>query len=545
MKHLPGKPFTIKDFSPQGGGIDFLGLRWVGLTIVGRDLIPELNNVTTDMGTFFLGAWIPWKFHQLCQNEKDYTEKKYKAFREKIEVALSLTFREESGLDRDYGDVRNRIGNKQSCSMPTVLSFKAAHRNDSNSLYAAAIYGPSIHALGLITSYRSQAQSGKEPLSIAVTGDDSDTTHIVTGVDASLKKATNYRLIASLDSPEFDWNDIRLLGKAGLDPARYRALAYMTLKEAFSRKLLPQTPHDPGYARTLTARLILTTIRQRSGLSAEDMRNVWYAGMFSNGKPFKIKDEQLSAQQTRWSFFMARQYQRYAIELFLWCFEDGLLNGCRAVDEVIDHWMNRSKSGGEPLRGTFHDILKTRVGRLLRKDDILTSQAWNDEVPPGDSRFEYVEEPQNDKAVFHGLSMLAGWYWRMLSREQTGTMKELLTLGGSDRMSMSWFLQWLRLRQDRPIRDLLNDIFSDLIFAQHMRIALARFDGTAQRLRFLLGDSGIEPTVSARADLGQVGLPWMPDRLDTLISLLCDCDILTENKDTLGTGSRAKAVMDG
>ena len=28
----PASPFTTADFSPQGGGIDFLGLRWVSLT---------------------------------------------------------------------------------------------------------------------------------------------------------------------------------------------------------------------------------------------------------------------------------------------------------------------------------------------------------------------------------------------------------------------------------------------------------------------------------------------------------------------------------
>ena len=50
--------------------------------MVGRELIPEINNVTSDMGTFFLGAWIPWKFRQLCVGSKDYTEKNYKAFRE-------------------------------------------------------------------------------------------------------------------------------------------------------------------------------------------------------------------------------------------------------------------------------------------------------------------------------------------------------------------------------------------------------------------------------------------------------------------------------
>lgn len=138
--------------------------------------------------------------------------------------------------------------------------------------------------------------------------------------------------------------------------------------------------------------------------------------------------------------------------------------------------------------------------------------------------------------------MLAGWYWRMLSRKNDAKTKELMNLGGSDRMSIAWFLSWLNERRDLPMRDFLTDIFSDLVFAQHMRIALARFDGSAQRLRFLLGDSGIEPTISARADLGDVSLPWMPDRLDTLIGLLCDCDVLEWDDGTLKLGPRAAEV---
>lgn len=138
--------------------------------------------------------------------------------------------------------------------------------------------------------------------------------------------------------------------------------------------------------------------------------------------------------------------------------------------------------------------------------------------------------------------MIAGWYWRMLVRQQEGRTKTLMTLGGADRMSISWFLQWIAERRKLPIRAMLQEMFSSLIFAQHMRIALARFDGTAQRLRFLIGDGGIEPTVSARSDLGERDLPWMPDRLDTLAGLLCDCDVLMENEGVVRPGSAANSL---
>ena len=89
------KPFLTEDFSPRGGGIDFLGLRWVNLYMVGEYLIPQINNATRDMGTFCICAWIPWKFKQIC-NKADFTHENYKLFREKIEVAISFAIRDES-----------------------------------------------------------------------------------------------------------------------------------------------------------------------------------------------------------------------------------------------------------------------------------------------------------------------------------------------------------------------------------------------------------------------------------------------------------------
>jgi hypothetical protein len=540
---IPNKPFTTSDFSLRGGGIDFLGLRWVNLTIVGRDLIPELNNVTTDMGVFFLGAWIPWKFRQLCDNVGDYTEANYKSFREKVEVALSLTFREDCGVDRAFGLVRNRVGITQKCELPSRLSFEDAQRREPNSLYAAAIYGPSLRALGFLTSYYSLAREGERALNIAVPSDDTDAIQIVRGVDAELRKASSYRLIASLDSATVRGKDIQKLANAGLDPARFRASSHIALKRAFRRKLLPSDPDDQGYARTLTTKLLLATIQQRDRITTSDIRVAWYVGMFVDGKRLKFADPALSQHSQRWSCFMARQYQRFAIELFLWCFEDAIGHGSRSISDVIEHWSARTKTAGLNLNGTFIDLACKHAGSLLMTEETAISRAWNDRVHGGDVRFEHIAQPQDDKAVIHGLKMIAGWYWRMLVRMQNQETKDLMSLGGADRISMSWFLGWVSIRKNFPIREILRDIFSDLVFAQHMRIAVARFDGSSQRLRFLIGDGGIEPTVSAQKELGRVRLPWMPDRLDTLVGLLSDCGVLIESGGNLRLGPASSELL--
>jgi hypothetical protein len=534
-------PFLTDDFSPKGGGIDFLGLRWVNLTIVGRDLIPELNNVTADMGTFFLGAWIPWKFRQLCSSQRDYTAKKYNAFREKAEVALSLTLQDKEA-DRPWGAVRNRIGSTQQSPLPGGLSFQRAGRTPYNSLYAAAIYGPALRALGLISAYHSQAQDGRESVPIPVVADDEDTETIVRGVDDSLRRDGAYSRLASFESLDFDWKDIRGLAEAGLDPARYRAPQYGDLKLGFRRKLLPANSEAFGYARTLTCRLLVVTLAQRPGLSTRAIRDAWYTGMFADGAPLRLRAG-LTDHRLRWSAFLARQYQRYAIELFLWCFETALADGARSLEDIVGYWSKRAIRAGRGITGTFEGILEVTAGRTRQEDDLSTSEAWNREVHGEDDRFEVVEDPQGDEAVLHGLTMFAGWYWRMLARQTDVRTAELMQLGRSDRMSIAWFLKWLQERRTIPTAELLTDVFSDLIFAQHMRIALARFDGLAQRLRFLLGDTGIEPTLSARADLGQRELPMMSDRLDTLIGLLCDCDVLTTTDEAVDLGPAADEFL--
>jgi hypothetical protein len=541
MSQLPGNPFTTEDFSKRGGGIDFLGLRWVNLTIVGEHLIPELNNVTTDMGTTFLAGWIPWKFRQLCRNEKDYTEKNYKAFREKVEVALSLTLQHKD-LDRPCGLVRNRIGITQRCELPGELSFKSAKRTNQNSLYAAAIYGPALASLGMVKTYSSLAREGAKPLKIAVAGDDPDALQIISGVDRSLRQTSAYQLLASLGSAAFTQKDISKLAEAGLDPARYRHSDCRNLKTCFRRKLLPTEPTDQGYARTLTTRLLLATLEHQNPLTTDQVRNTWYTGILRDRKRLRLTDTALAEHVQRWSCFMARQYQRYPIELFLWCFEDAVSHANRSLDDIIAYWTDRTRAGGLKLQGSFEQLARDWAGSMYQADELATSRAWNNQVHREHERFEFVPEPEDDLAIIHGLRMFAGWYWRLLARQQDAKTKDLMSLGGSDRMSMAWFLKWIKDRKAIPLRDMLRDIFSDLVFSQHMRIALARFDGTAQRLRFLIGDSGIERSVSARRDFANLRLPWMPDRLGSLTALLCDCDVLAEQHGALTPGLAASTV---
>lgn len=543
MKALPSQPFTTADFSAPGGGIDFLGLRWVSLTIVGRDLIPQLNNVTQDMGVFALGAWIPWKFRQLCGDGSDYTEENYKAFREKVEVANAMTFREEAGLLRPQGAVRRQLGSTQKVTDEQKLTFKAAQRGEQNTLYAAANYGPALRALGLIQTYRSRATGGAA-LRIPVVSDDDDTLTIISQVDGALRTTATYNVLGSLKPVTADWQTIHELGSAGLDPAHYRAKTFKALKKSFRGKLLPTNASDPGYKRTLTARLVIETLRHAEPMSGLDIRHAWYTGRFATKRPLRIARVDLQDAARRWSCLMARQYQRFPLEVLLWCFEQALLDGMRSLDEVVVYWRRRSEAFNDQCDLKLGEFLEVSAAQHRRATESETSKQWSDHVQVDDDLFEHVSEAKGDSAVSDILHMIAGWYWRALPRVNDPAQTELMKLGGADRVSMAWFIEWLRSRSAAKMTDVVRDLFSELVFAQHMRIALARFDGKSQRLRFALSDNGIEPTRSARKDLAKLPLPWMPDRLDSLLGLLCDCDVLDADGDLFARGAVADEVIE-
>ena len=122
-----GKLFTklIKEITiaaRNGGDIDFLGMRQVNLAMLQDELIPGINNATADLGTFFLGAWIPWKFRQLCRKD-DFMLSNYTAFRDAMEVAMAYTTRDGSPAEVRFERSRTRMGTDHEPPLPGPLTF--------------------------------------------------------------------------------------------------------------------------------------------------------------------------------------------------------------------------------------------------------------------------------------------------------------------------------------------------------------------------------------------------------------------------------------
>jgi len=539
MAELLDRPFLTEDFSPDGAGIDFLGLRWANLRILDEYLLPGVNNATEDFGVYCLAAWLPWKFKSLCKDPKQFRLAQFTRFRQAVEVAMAFVSRTESPATLRLGAVHRQIGARQKLTLPSRLNFDRAGRTEATSIYAAPLYGPSVRYLGL--AGRALAEDGSVT-DIWATAEDSNTMAVVTAVEDALSVARSAGKMDDMADLKFTAKQLDEMGCHGLHPAYSRRFP-KKVKQAFLTKLLPT---EAPNGRTLTARLVIRTLRARRGLDVDSLRHVWHSALLGENRPHQLSEPELAAHRDRWRMLMIRQYQRYVLEEFLRCFEVAVLAGSRTLDEITDHVLRDTLRSGKRT-STVRELFNEEAAPVSHaRDYAVVAARWASVVHPGHPA--YIEaialgEDQNG-GCGPALRMLVRWWFGSMQAVLAEGNKELAALGGEDRISIRWFHRWVEARLDSDLTTFVRDIFEQLIFAQHVRVALSRFDGGGQRLRFVLGDDGIVPTRSMVAKLA-TGLPgWMADRLTAFVNLLCDLSVLQSNEDgRLEEGPLAEAVV--
>jgi hypothetical protein len=291
-------------------------------------------------------------------------------------------------------------------------------------------------------------------------------------------------------------------------------------------------------------------VEQHRFSDVSNLRTCWYTNHLPNGRPLTLSRPEIQGHRLAWALFLARQIQRTIIEGFLRCFELAVKSGGRTIAEILAYWQDRSPPDAAPVfAGTFEDLVRTEAAPVSRARDFLTvSRRWQAKVHGNHALYEdrnvrTEEETLDDVSdgdgtepameggeLVNGLRMLARWWIRMQVWLQENVRPDLLEAGQRYRMSLHWFCDWIRPRLTTSISDLMTALFSEVVFAQHINVALGRFDGKVQRLRFILGDEGIAPTLEARGDLGRYPLRTA-DRLNAFIGILCDVGILGRGDD--------------
>lgn len=525
MSVIPEAPFLTKRFGPDGGGIDFLGMRRENLRMLQDYLIPGINNATQDFGTFCLATWIPWKFQKLARGKDRFTLSQYNRFREIVEIAIAHCIRDDSPSNAVLGPPRLRIGVQQKADLNQTLTFKAVGRTDATSLFAAPLYGPSLRYLKLIAGDALAEDSSST--GIPVTSQDELTEVIVDEVETSLRSCQEFAILDRLDPPTFTAEGLDQLGLHGLNPSYYRRVR-PEVKQAFLQKLLvPQTKGDQADYRRLTARLLCESIRQHEFTKPDELRACWYSGLLPTGAKLRLVDDELVLHREKWALFHARQLQRTISETFLRCFEIGLSTGAQKIPDIVEYWRKISPAdfrleGG----GTLEQFIRAEgssVTEAIPFEEM--SLAWHDTVHGHHPNYDDIVEGELSGELRRAVRMLARWWIRMQHWLEHSRHSEFIQFGSRDRMSLRWFAEWLRQRLSKPLAVVVEDCLSEVVFSQHIKVALARFDGQVQRLRFTLGDTGIIPTPAALLKLGQTPVR-MADRLESFMSLLADLDVI-------------------
>ena len=531
---FPDLPFGTEDFAPKGGGLDFLGLRVVNLRILARDLLPGINNATSDVGSFMLGTWLPWKFEQLS-DKSTFTTENFDRFNEAVQIAISHSQRKTAPAEEKYGAARTRVGVDQKVNFPTALRFEKVDRTSATSIFAAPLYGPSLRSLGLHRGFAAGASGRNTGVNLA--DDGPEATLIAKYVDERLERSKAYQKLVRLDPGDLTSAQIDDLGVSGLHPASYRGMA-AKVKRAFASRLLP--PPGPGIdaGRTLSAALLLTTIRQKEGLDTEQTLRAWHTGLVGS-KQLRVSNPMLARHRDLWALFMARQYQRYCLEYFMHCFERCLKRGFRTVSacatEIAKHLGTIS---------TFRAVCSMEAAAIGAAGDMAAlSDGWNKRVHGQSKNYDWGEDlNDDDQPEDSAMRMLARWHLRTFGQIAKWNGLEQLDWDGPDRISIRWFSGWLEQKADLPLARFLEDLLTQFVFTQHLRVAMGRFDGRdVQRLRFCLDDSGIVRT-AAVAHEEPLEPSWMADRFNAFVSLLCDLDIVRETDGKLSLGPLEELV---
>ena len=533
-ENFPPVPFGTEDFEPKGGGLDFLGLRVVNLRILARDLLPGINNATSDVGTYMLGTWLPWKFQQLS-DKKHFTTENYDCFCEAVQIAISHCQRKGAPAEEKFGSARTRIGVEQELGFPTEMRFAKVNRTAATSIFAAPLYGPSLRSLGLHCGFAAGEGGRDTAINMADAGADAEA--IAHFVDERLKESHAYGKLVRLDPCKLESPQLDDLGLHGLHPASYRDMP-LSLRQAFARRLLPKAENDVWNGRALSAMLLRTTLQQRAGLSSEQVLRTWHTGMIG-ARPLKIENPILAQHRELWSLFMARQYQRYCLESFMHCFEQSLSNGARTVLQCTSEMLR--ELGGN--YANFYDVCAAEAQVIGSHGEMVTlSGGWNARVHGDSANYDWGEDLEDERPVASAMRMLARWHLRTFLLIADWKKLEQLDWDGSERISILWFSEWIAQNAKIPLARFLEELLTQFVFAQHLRVAMGRFDGRdVQRLRFCLDDSGIVRTAAVEHE-EPLAPSWMADRFKAFVSLLSDLGIVQVTNDQLAIGAKVDLV---
>jgi hypothetical protein len=511
-------PVFVSPYSAEQGGNDFLGLRQVNVDFM-DECLPGFNNVTSYVRPFSLISWIYWKFHDLAASahidEPDL--KQQQVWQEKVEILFT------------WGHILNRMGgipgtdSRPPRSGAVSLDFESWKRiPTSTSLMAAVQYGPAAKVsdgLGFIEPVP-DARGMFRTTGFGI--------QLAEGLESSLIGTDTQKSLSSLvraTGTEKDAN--KLFPSWSIQtPSRKE-------KNAFQLAFFDKNASDPKEAlgrRSSTLRLILSALDHASHpLTVDEVRSAMFHQL---GRRKANGDGQDEVSWHKWIALQVRQAHRLAMEAILFWIEERLNH---ARDRETGSMIKRAMEVHAlhpailPPGPTVSDVRKRLFTSNPMPLDVLISSSQRN----GDySLFELMGRilatigHTTEESLMHALRILFLCAEYTDALEAMETVNKLLRHGGSERISLAYWRDFLRRCATLSLDEFLQLVFEQHVISQHLSVAARRFDGGTQRLRITIEEEGLTP-LTARP----LPLRVTPDRLATALSLMSDCDLAKHTAD--------------
>ncbi len=500
---LPDGPFFVPPYKPNTGGVDFLGMRQVNLSLA-FESIPGINNVTKRVRPFSVASWIFWKAHDLLDRdgESEFKKADLDRFREKIETLFT------------WGHMLRGVS-----GVPGTDSEPPAGSGPV-SLRSAVQYGPATKTIGglgfLAPSEKSVYRTTGRGVALAE------------AMDSQLRKRKSYRVLDMFEGSRASADQAQDLFEAwSVDKPTQKERT--TLRGAYFDEGAIGTASDLGNRSSTLAMAIAILKRASTPLEAYEVREAMVSRRI-NGHSVSLLDRLIPAWY-RWAVLQVRQTQRLALEsIFAWAEWQIIKDGVRSSESLADNalaalWASESpKILGLTLDVTMSSLLRgvtSGHGALVigEKDELLSIF---------ELRYLLVESVDSkcDNAIALAIQtlLLCARITDILGNEEPA--RRFLARGKAERISLWHWADVIRRLSPLPLRTALLHIIENFILSQHFATAVMRFDGRTQRLRICIEEEGLCPLVSR---------PWRPavspDRLDAALALGADCGLIQVTRD--------------
>jgi len=507
-------PFFVAPYKDEPGGVDFLGLRQVNLDLM-YEFLPGINNLTEFVRPYSVMTWFAWAFNEEMKREgvEDFNRKKYRLFREKVELLFGWGHQLEGTNRRMTGSTSKAP--KAPGAVP--LNFEAWDRNAS--WMDAVNYGPSLkidNGFGLLYQVK--------PGIFTVT---TQGKVLAEALDTKLRGLSGYEVLrggadsateAAARSLHAGWN-IESPSKA-----ERRALWAVAFDEA-----AVGTDAPLGRRSSAIQLIEIVLAAARKPLYANEVRERLAQGGVSQGRSLKIPDH-LVEHHHIWVVVQVKQAQRLAMEaLFAWLERQVLIEGLRD-----SHALAKAAAKALARSPLFDGVASpaAALAKMRRYADAQKQPLWRGAGDKVLDIFDAMEvlstavktDTKDLCPVALHLLFLCAALTEELDSESVST--SLLDAGGVARVSLAHWMRYVERHAESRFVPFMVNFLEVFMLSQHFGTATRRYEVGKQRLRVTIEERGLTPMI-APDDLWYPATA--PDRIEAMLSLMADCGVIGDS----------------